>query len=237
MKKNEQRTYTQRKEDDLCSEGRLSSEEREGKERALAQNTKGRRNQIKRWKYLKRNSASAFLLSALLLTVVVSLCNNDCERKNNSYVSRRSSRAKVAKICATYFKNSCGTTTTTTTITTRVAIRDCSLSCATCHALSSCTCWAKNKYNNKGNITQEVEAWGNCYKSENGKLKRQVRGDFRCGRRRRSLSRRRRMSHSRVCHNGKWYVLLYNSNENKLTVTCYTPTVTHIHAMIMCTHG
>lgn len=233
MKKNEQRTYTQRKEDDLCAEGRLSSKEREGKERALAQNTKGRRNQIKRWKYLKRNSASAFLLSALLLTVVVSLCNKDCERKNNSYVSRRSSRAKVAKICATYFKNSCGTTTTT--ITTRVAIRDCSLSCATCHALSSCTCWAKNKYNNKGNITQEVEAWGNCYKTENGKLKRQVRGDFRCGRRRRS--RRRRMSHSRVCHNGKWYVLLYNSNENKLTVTCYTPTVTHIHAMIMCTHG
>lgn len=144
-------------------------------------------------------------------------------------------QSKRIKICATYFKNSCGTTTTT--ITTRVAIRDCSLSCATCHALSSCTCWAKNKYNNKGNITQEVEAWGNCYKTENGKLKRQVRGDFRCGRRRRSLSRRRRMSHSRVCHNGKWYVLLYNSNENKLTVTCYTPTVTHIHAMIMCTHG
>lgn len=135
MKKNEQRTYTQRKEDDLCAEGRLSNEEREGKERALAQNTKGRRNQMKRWKYLKRNSASAFLLTVVVaVAIVVSLCNKDCERKNNSYVSRRSS-AKVGKICATYFKNSCGTTTPT-----RVAIRDCSLSCATCHALSSCTC-------------------------------------------------------------------------------------------------
>lgn len=89
MKKNEQRTYTQRKEDDPCAEGRLPSKEREGKERALAQNTKGRRNQIKRWKYLKRNSASAFLLSALLLTVVVSLCNKDCERKNNSCVATK----------------------------------------------------------------------------------------------------------------------------------------------------
>lgn len=67
MKKNEQRTYTQRKEDDLRAEGRLSNEEtdgkeREGKARALAQNTKGRRNQMKRWKYLKRNSASTFHL-------------------------------------------------------------------------------------------------------------------------------------------------------------------------------